>query len=113
MLTHELAHEMLHRSPERTALSKVVRETQAEAVAFVVSLSVGLDTGTAASDYIALYNGNVKTLAESLHAIQEASSRILNDLLPEERAVAPTRQADSQERNLQPEHDHGAPAMER
>lgn len=87
VLAHELAHEMLHHKADRTALSKVVRETQAEAVAFVVSRGVGLETRTAAADYIALYSGDVKTLTGSLAAIQDASSRILNDLLPEERSV--------------------------
>jgi antirestriction protein ArdC len=83
VLTHELAHEMLHRGSNRSELPKVVRETQAEAVAFVVSRGIGLETGSAAADYIALYNGDAKTLAESLAAIQHTSSNILNDLLEE------------------------------
>src|SRR5205807_7058788 len=40
---------------------------------------------SAAADYIALYKGDKKTLAESLSAIQETSSRILDELLPEQR----------------------------
>ncbi len=91
VLVHELAHELLHRGPDRASLSKTVRETQAEAVAFVVSRGIGLETGTAASDYIALYNGDVKTLGESLAKIQEAAHSILKDLLPEpDRADART-----------------------
>ena len=39
---HELAHEMLHHRKEESPLPKMVRETQAEAVAFVVSRGVGL-----------------------------------------------------------------------
>ena len=35
-LVHELAHEMLHKAERRTATTKTVRETEAEAVAFVV-----------------------------------------------------------------------------
>ena len=65
----------------------MVRETQAEAVAFVVCRGVGLETNTAAADYIALYNGDKKTLAESLSVIQETSSRILDELLPERRTT--------------------------
>ena len=84
VLTHELAHEMLHHRKEAAPLSKLVRETQAEAVAFVVCRGVGLETNTAAADYIALYNGDKKTLAESLSVIQETSARILDDLLPEQ-----------------------------
>jgi antirestriction protein ArdC len=88
VLTHELAHEMLHHHEDRPSLPKVVRETQAEAVAFVVSRAVGLETNTAAADYIALYNGDKKTLAESLATIQETAGRILDDVLPEERLTA-------------------------
>src|SRR6266567_4174261 len=88
VLAHELAHEMLHHRKEATPLPKVVRETQAEAVAFVVCRGVGLETNTAAADYIALYNGDKKTLAESLSVIQETSSRILDELLPERRMTS-------------------------
>ena len=85
VLAHELAHEMLHHSHRDVGLPKQVVETQAEAVAFVVCRGVGLETGTAAGDYIALYNGDAKTLAKSLAVIQEASSQILKELLPDER----------------------------
>ena len=85
VLAHELAHEMLHHKKDETRLPKVFEETQAEAVAYVVSRGVGLETNSAAADYIALYKGDKKTLAESLSAIQEASSRILDELLPVER----------------------------
>src|SRR6266852_2006213 len=83
VLAHELAHEMLHHRKDTALPPKVVRETQAEAVAFVVCRGVGLETNTAAADYIALYNGDKKTLAESLSVIQEASAKILDELLPE------------------------------
>ena len=33
-LVHELAHEMLHKAERRTTTTKVVRETEAEAIAF-------------------------------------------------------------------------------
>ena len=39
---HETAHEMLHKAERRTATTKTVRETEAEAVAFVVGKAVGL-----------------------------------------------------------------------
>jgi len=42
-LVHELAHEMLH-CDARRADDIGVRETEAEAVAFVVSQGIGLDT---------------------------------------------------------------------
>ena len=76
-LVHELAHEMLHKAERRTTTTKVVRETEAEAIAFVVSKAVGLETGTASADYIQLYHGNASLLAESLEVIQKASAVIL------------------------------------
>jgi hypothetical protein len=49
---------MLHKAERRTATTKTVRETEAEAVAFVVSQTIGLDAGRASADYIHLYHGN-------------------------------------------------------
>jgi antirestriction protein ArdC len=88
VLAHELAHEMLHHGKDEARLPKIDRETQAEAVAYVVSRGVGLDTNSAAADYIALYTGDKKTLSQSLSAIQETSSRILEEILPIERLSA-------------------------
>ena len=51
-LSHEIAHEMLHRGDRRTLTTKQVRETEAEAVAFVVCQSIGLDTGSSSADYV-------------------------------------------------------------
>ncbi len=85
VLTHELAHEILHHGKDEARLPKIVRETQAEAVAYVVSRGVGLETNSAAADYIALYTGDKKTLGQSLSTIQETSSRILEEILPVER----------------------------
>jgi hypothetical protein len=102
VLAHELAHEMLHHAKDTPRLPKVVREVQAEAVAFVVSRGIGLDTNTAAADYIDLYNGDQKTLSESLAAIQETSAKILDDLLPKER-VAP-RQENNPNLHRRPHH---------
>lgn len=51
-LSHEFAHEMLHRGENGKRPAKTIRDTEAEAVAFVVCQAFGLDTNTAASDYI-------------------------------------------------------------
>ena len=75
VLVHELAHEMLHHNGNKA--SKVVRETEAEAVAYVVCEAVGLDAGSAASDYIQLYEGDKATLMESLQRIRGASTEII------------------------------------
>lgn len=76
-LTHELAHELLHRGDRRKEMSKTVRETEAEAVAFVVCQAIGLDLNGAAADYIQLYNGDKNTLAESLGYIQQTAAEIV------------------------------------
>src|SRR5665213_4111649 len=81
-LVHELAHEMLHKAERRTATTKTVRETEAEAIAFVIGKAVGLDTGSASADYIALYHGNASLLIESLEVIQQTSAVILAALQP-------------------------------
>jgi hypothetical protein len=82
VLAHELAHELLHHDPGgQRPDSKRVRETEAEAVAFVVTNACGLETGTAARDYIHLYRGDTETLAASLLRIQQASSTILAAVL--------------------------------
>ena len=77
-LVHELSHEMLHKAERRTATTKTVRETEAEAVAFVVSQTIGLDAGRASADYIHLYHGNAALLTESLEVIQRTAALILS-----------------------------------
>ena len=81
-LVHELAHEMLHKAERRTTTTKVVKETEAEAIAFVVGKAVGLKAGTASADYIHLYHGNASLLAESLEVIQQTAAVILAALEP-------------------------------
>lgn len=81
-LVHETAHELLHRSDRRTATTKTVRETEAEAVAFVVGKAVGLVNEEASASYIQLYEGNASLLAESLEVIQQTASVILTALEP-------------------------------
>jgi hypothetical protein len=80
VLVHETAHELLHHQPRRAATTKCLRETEAEAVAFVVCHAIGLNTGTAAQDYIQLYNGGSATLLESLEHVRLASTRILDGI---------------------------------
>ena len=77
-LAHEVAHEMLHRDERRSSTTKRVRETEAEAVAFVVCSAIGLETGSAAQDYIGLYGGDAKLLGESLEYVQRTATQILN-----------------------------------
>jgi hypothetical protein len=85
-LVHETAHEILHKTERRTMTTATVRETEAEAVAFIVGQAVGLEMGTASSDYIQMYAGNAALLAESLEVIQRTSSVILAAILADEAA---------------------------
>ena len=57
-----------------------MREIEAEAIAFVVDRTIGLDTGRAAADYIHLDARNAALLTESLEVIQKTSAPILSAL---------------------------------
>jgi antirestriction protein ArdC len=81
-LVHEAGHELLRHSERRTATTKTVRETEAEAVAFVVGKAIGLVNEDASASYIQLYTGNASLLAESLEVIQQTASIILAALEP-------------------------------
>ncbi len=87
-LVHELSHEKLHRTDRRVETTKTIRETEAEAVAFVVCHAIGLDTNTAAADYIKLYNGDRATLSASLQFIQSTAAEILTALEVDAKAAA-------------------------
>jgi N-terminal domain of anti-restriction factor ArdC len=75
-LAHETAHALLHQQERRADTTRSIRETEAEAVAFVVCESIGLKAQRSA-DYIQLYCGDKDLLAESLEHVQRASSEIL------------------------------------
>jgi antirestriction protein ArdC len=77
-LAHELAHEMMHRDERRRGTSKRSRETEAEAVAFVVCHAIGLETGSSSQNYIQHYDGDAKLLTANLEHIHKAASQILN-----------------------------------
>jgi hypothetical protein len=82
-LVHETAHELLHKSTRRTMTTATVRETEAEAVAFIVGQAIGLEMGHVASDYIQMYAGNAALLAESLEVVQRTSAVILDAITGE------------------------------
>jgi Zn-dependent peptidase ImmA (M78 family) len=79
-LAHEAAHSLLHMQERRAETTKCVRETEAEAVAFVLCEAIGLKAENSA-DYIQLYSGDKETLAESLEHVQRASSEILTAIM--------------------------------
>ncbi len=81
-LVHELAHLALKHGERRTAITKTVRETEAEAVAFVVAQGIGLKADQSAS-YIQLYHGDANLLIESLSMVQQVAAAILSAVMPE------------------------------
>lgn len=93
VLAHELGHEMLHHAERRSETDKKVRETEAEAVAFVVCRSIGIDCASHASDYIQMYQGDENTLMRSLENVRSVSSGILVKL--EQLRMAEIQHADS------------------
>lgn len=89
-LVHEWAHELLHQSDRENRPPKTVRETEAEAVAYIVGHAVGLDLGTASADYIRLYQGTSETLSASLDRIQKTACHII-EAIAEDQAERPAR----------------------
>ena len=87
-LVHEAAHELIHKSNRRTA---TVRETEAEAIAFVIGTTIGLDNGRSSASYIQLYHGNAALLTESLEVVKQTSALILSAI--ENPAVSPEQTA--------------------
>jgi antirestriction protein ArdC len=83
VLVHETAHAALHFGDRRNGTTKTIRETEAEAVAYVVSEAIGLDTTTSASDYILTHGGDPATLADSLAFIQRTAAEILDAIMPD------------------------------
>jgi antirestriction protein ArdC len=81
-IVHELAHELLHWGDRRESTNKVVRETEAEAVAYVVCRSIGLDCSTRASDYIQIWDGDERVLMQSLELIRTVAAKIITQLEP-------------------------------
>ena len=77
-LALETAHELMHRTDRRSSTTKRIREMETEAVAFVVGSAIGLETGSAAQDYIGLYGGDAKLVGESLEYVQQTATQILN-----------------------------------
>jgi hypothetical protein len=53
-LAHEVGHALLHPRDGREPMSRTVRETEAEAVAYVVCQAIGMDSITASADYVTL-----------------------------------------------------------
>jgi len=99
VLVHEMAHEILHHGEGVERPDKTVRETEAEAVAHVVGGAIGLDIGSASSDYIRMYRGDSATLASSLDRIQRAACAIIEGIGLGERPTTKAPEPASVERS--------------
>ncbi len=77
-LAHELAHEALHWDIKGT-FTRSLAELEAEAVAYVVCQHFGLDTEVRSSRYIALWQGDAKSMRESLERIATTARSIIDD----------------------------------
>ena len=80
VLAHELAHERLHQGERKGQTTKKVRETEAEAVGFIVANAFDLDATSHCAEYIQLYDGNSDTLRESLKHIQSTAQWIVESI---------------------------------
>jgi hypothetical protein len=85
VLAHEVAHELLHRGARRQETTHTMRETEAEAVSFVVCSAIGLETNAASSDYIQLHAGDKAKLVDSLALIQRTATTIIEAIQRETR----------------------------
>lgn len=99
VLAHELAHEFLHRAQEAKPSSRTVLETEAEAVAFVVCQSIGLEATNAATDYIKLYGGSKETLLESLQRIRQTAVGIVRAITAEDNTMGGGPRASGEDLN--------------
>lgn len=84
-LVHEAAHIALDHQVRRASTTKTVRETEAEAVAFVVAQAIGINAVQSAS-YIQLYHGDANVLIESLSAVKRVSGLILSSIMNDDSA---------------------------
>ena len=84
-----LAHEALHWDIEGT-FTRTLAELEAESVAYVVCRHFGVDSEVRSSRYIALWNGDGKSLRVSLERIANTARELIHDVenLTQRKAVA-------------------------
>jgi antirestriction protein ArdC len=85
---HELAHELLHKREDRETLTKQVKETEAESIAYVVCSAVGIDSLNQTADYLTLYRSSADILGESLARIQKTAAEIIAAITESKPALA-------------------------
>jgi len=79
---HELAHCALHfgKTEDATLLTRNIAELEAESIAYVVCRHFELDTTVRSSAYIALWQGDAKSLRASLERIASTARAIIDDV---------------------------------
>jgi len=92
-LAHEFAHELLHwpkdGSPKEP--SKTIRETEADATAFVVCRHFGIACDSA--DYLLLYDSEPKLLLARLETVRQTAARIIDAIRAAEAQPGETEKA--------------------
>lgn len=81
VLVHEFAHEKLHHTGDERE-SKTVRETEADATAFVVCRHFGIDCDS--SDYLLLYDATPEILLSRLERIRKTACEIIEAVKEEQ-----------------------------
>lgn len=77
-LAHEFAHELLHwpKNGAPKEPNKTIRETEADATAFVVCRHFGVECDS--SDYLLLYDAEPKLLLDRLETVRHTAARIID-----------------------------------
>jgi antirestriction protein ArdC len=80
-IVHETAHLLLHFPTDGTPRPDLtIRETEAEAVTFLLCSQLGIDGTDTSVDYIKSYRGTPDTLAVSLERIRDTAQRLVTEL---------------------------------
>jgi hypothetical protein len=74
-LIHEIAHELLHHK-QNEVTSQIIRELEAEAVAYVVGKHFGLD-GLSSPNYVALYDVTAEMIMQHIERIRNTASDVI------------------------------------
>ena len=88
-MIHELAHELLHRGSDRNETSRDQRETEAEAVSFIVCSHFGIETE--APNYLALWDATAETITQALQRVQKTAAEIVGRMEDIVASAAPPR----------------------
>ena len=81
-LVHEYAHELLHWRAAKE--DKTIRETEADATAFIVCRHFNVESDTA--DYLLLHDSTTQVLLERLETVRRMAARIIEALERKENA---------------------------